>query len=197
MGLDLTPAVMAYSAAGGRSGAVIFSRKRSPYLTSGRLADVIAALQIMGAGERPEKTIEGWTKELSHGDSESDLEKWTSVFTQHPEFFLVYHLPSDTTLKAALRWRYTNKLYDSNSGKEYTPAERETLTERQRSLLTTKPLTSDAVASLMDTAIELHSRALEELSASRWWVPILAACLGFGGAVLGAIIAALWTHKGG
>lgn len=179
----------------GRS-AVIFNPRKSPYLKSGRLADVIAALQIMGAGERPEREIKGWAKELSYSESESDLEKWASVFKEHPEFFLVYHLQDDATPKAALRWRYTNKLYDSKIGKEYTPQEKEFLPEKERWLLTTRPLTSDAIAALMNTAIELHSRAIEELSASRWWVPIMAACLGFGGAVLGAVVVALWgAHR--
>jgi hypothetical protein len=41
-------------------------------------------------------------------------------------------------------------------------------------------------------AIELHSRAIEELSVRRWWVPVLAAFLGFVGAIIGAIIAAFW-----
>jgi hypothetical protein len=58
---------------------VIFGRERSPYLKSGRLADVIAALQIMGAGERPERAIKGWARELSYSESESDSEKWASV----------------------------------------------------------------------------------------------------------------------
>jgi hypothetical protein len=44
----------------------------------------------------------------------------------------------------------------------------------------------------MNTAIELHSRAIEELSARRWWVPILAAFLGFFGALIGAFFG---SHK--
>jgi hypothetical protein len=171
---------------------MIFGRARSPYLKRGRLADVIAALQIMGAGERPEKEIRHWAKELSYSDSDTEVAKWTAVFREHPEFFLVYRLQGDPNLKSALRWRYTSKLYDTTTGKEYTPEEKDLLPEKQRWLLTTKPLTSDSIATLMSTAIELHSRAIEELSASRYWIPILAACLGFAGALLGAIIAAVW-----
>jgi hypothetical protein len=110
--------------------------------------------------------------------------------------FLVYHLRDDPTPKSALRWRYTNRLYDARTDKVYTPEEKEALPERQRWLLTTRPLASDAIATLMNTAIELHSRAIEELSARRWWVPILAACLGFGGALLGAVVSSLWgAHR--
>src|SRR5262249_431154 len=127
------------------------TRERSAYLKQGRLSDVIAALQIMGAGERPEKTIMSWAKELSYDDSDTEVDRWTAVFKEHPEFFLVYRLQGDPTLKAALRWRYTNKLYDSKSGKEYTPQEKEDLPEKQRWNLTTKPLASDAIAALMNT----------------------------------------------
>ncbi len=169
---------------------------RSPYLKDGRLPDVIAALQIMGAGERPERAIKGWAKELSYNDSGAEIDRWTAVFREHPEFFLVYKLQDDPTLKSALRWRYTNKLYDSKTGKEYTPQEKEELPEKERWRLTTRPLTSEAIAALMNTAIELHSRAIEELAASRWWVPVLAAFLGFVGALLGSIVAALWgVHR--
>jgi len=171
---------------------MISRQKTSPYLSEGRLADVIAALQIMGVGERPENEIKGWAKELSYSESDIEVARWTAVFTEHPEFFLVYKLRGDETLKSALRWRYTNKLYDAKTGHEYTPQEKEKLPEKERWLLTTRPLASDAFAALMKTAIELHSRAVEELAASRWWVPLLAAILGFSGALLGAIIAALW-----
>jgi hypothetical protein len=89
---------------------MVFGRGKSPYLKSGRLADVIAALQIMAAGERPEREIRGWARELSYSDSQKELDKWMGVFREHPEFFLVYHLQDDPTPKSALRWRYTNRL---------------------------------------------------------------------------------------
>jgi hypothetical protein len=165
---------------------------KSPYLKHGRLSDVIAALQVMGAGERPENTIKSWAKELSYSDSDFEIDRWTTVFREHPEFFLVYALKDDPSLKSALRWRYTNKLFDSKIAKEYTSGEKAALPEPQRWNLTTRPLAIDAIATLMNTAIELHSRAIEQLTASRWWVPIFAAFLGFGGAILGAIVAALW-----
>ena len=161
----------------------------SPYLKSGRLADVIAALQVMGAGQRPEMEMVDWAKELSRSDVPAEIDRWTRVFSEHPEFFLTYVLHAQGNLKAALRWRYTNKLYDAKTGKEYTPEEKEKLPQKQQ---WDRRLTSDAVAALMNTAIELHSRAIEELSARRWWVPILAAFLGFFGALIGAFFG---SHK--
>jgi len=158
----------------------------SAYLKPGRLADVIAALQVMGAGKRPEKEIEGWAQELSRSETQEEIERWTRVFSEHPEFFLTYFLPGQENIKAALRWRYTNKLYDPVSGTEYTPEQKNDLSKEIQARLTTKPLASDAIQALMNTAIELHSRALAEVSASRWWVPVLAASFGFVGAIIGA-----------
>ena len=175
--------------------------KRSPYLSSGRLADVLAALQAMAAGQRPEKTIEDWAEELSREASPGEVARWSAVFREHPEFFLVYSLQKNSPPKAALRWRYTNKLYDAKTGAKYTPGQKAALTESEQWDLTTEPLSSDAIATLLKTAIELHSRALEELTASRWLVATLpsffGALLGAIIAASGAILAALWKAHGG
>jgi hypothetical protein len=166
----------------------------SPYLIKGRLADIIAALQVMAAATRPEAAIERWTDELSRSKNEYDMQRWTKVFIEHPEFFLTYKF--DNQLKAALRWRYVNKLYDPKTGTEYTPQEKEALPREQRWALTTRPLGGEQVSTLLNTAIELHSRAVAEQAASRWWIPILTAVLGFIGAVAGAMLTSLFgPHK--
>jgi hypothetical protein len=73
-------------------------------------------------------------------------------------------------LKAALRWRYAFNTVGPEIGKEYTPAEIKTLPEKQRELLTTKPLTGEQIETLLTTAIQLRASAMEELGESRWWV---------------------------
>jgi hypothetical protein len=105
----------------------------SPYLKDPRrLPDVIAAVQLMGAAQRPEKKISDWTKELTHDEKEEEIERWTAVFNDHPEFFLVYRLKGEADRKAALRVRYTNKLYDAIRQKEYTQEEKDKLGEKER-----------------------------------------------------------------
>jgi hypothetical protein len=158
---------------------------KSPYLKPGRLADVLAALQIMAAGQRPEGRIDWWVKQLSPGLGENQTKRWTAVFQEHPEFFLVYSLENDAALKAALRWRYTNKLYDHKTGKEYTQQEKEALPQDEQYLLTTRPMDGETVSILLKTAIELHSRAIEEFTARRWWVT---PAVGFGGVAFGALL---------
>jgi hypothetical protein len=152
--------------------------RQSPYLIPGRLADVLAAVQIMAAAERPERKVKDWANELDRNRENSTVERWKSVFSDHREFFLVYTLEGDNDLKAALRWRYVNKLYDSKTGKEYTPEEKEALPKEKQWSLTTKPLPADGVTALMDTAINLHNRAIEELGAARWWIPLLVIVVG-------------------
>jgi hypothetical protein len=164
----------------------------SPYLKPGRLADVLGVLQIMAAGQRPEAKISKWAEDLSRGIT-PQTERWTAVFEEHPEFFLVYTLPNDPEKKAALRWRYTNKLYDPMTGVKMTQQAKDLLPKAQQDLLTTKPLEGEEIAVLLKTAIELHTRAIEELNARRWWV---APVLGFSGAAFGAILAFVGVYLG-
>lgn len=169
---------------------------KSPCLKPGRLADVLAALQIMAAGQRPEGTIDHWADQLAGWHPEEQIARWMAVFNDHPEFFLVYNLQNDPVRKAALRWRYANKLYDSKTETKYTQEEKEKLNKQQRDQLTSPPLDPDAISVLLKTAIDLHSRAIDELNARRSWV---APALAFMGAIFGAILgfasAYLGMHK--
>ena len=160
----------------------------APYRIPGRLADVIAAIQVMASRKRPEAKIEDWAYEFDRNDDAVTVARWTAVFKDHREFFLTYRLPGEKGLKAALRWRYAFKTFDAESGKEYKPAEIETLPEEQRWSLTTKPLSGEQIQTLLNTAIGLHARAMEELRESRWWVPVFAAILGFIGAIFAVIL---------
>src|SRR5579872_7420347 len=168
--------------------------EKSPYLKKGRLADVLAALQVMSIGERPEAEIDNWATKLSNVSiQQDDVDRWTALFREHPEFFWTYTLAGQTKEKAALRWRYATRLYDPINDKEYTRAAKALLPQADQDKLTGKPLDADAVNALMNTAIELHSRAIAEEGAKNWWIPLLAAVLSFVASLAGAYIGA---HKG-
>jgi hypothetical protein len=160
------------------------------YIKPGRLADVIAAIQVMASTERPEKVIEDWAHELDRNREDATITKWANVFEEHGEFFLTYRLEGKP--KAALRWRYAFRNYDSKTGKEYTPEEIESLPQKERWLLTTRPLTGDQIETLLNTAIGLHTSVLEALNARRSWIPLVAAGLGFLGAIVGNLLSALF-----
>jgi hypothetical protein len=162
------------------------------YLKPGRLADVIAALQLLGAGERPEGHSEDIAARLSPNDNQGRIEHWQQVFSEHPEFFLVYTLPGDSKPKVALRLRYTSKLFDPETETLYKKGEIANLSAEVKFRLTTKPLDGDDIEALMSTAIELYDSAVAERSDRRWWIPILAAVLAFVGAVGGSLLSAFF-----
>jgi hypothetical protein len=160
----------------------------SPYLKSGRLADVVAAVQFMGVSGRPEAEIRDWTQRLSGNVAESEMQRWTAVFGEHPEFFHVY--TQNGKPKAALRVRYANRLYDEIDDKMYTRGERDGLPSVIKDRLTTKPLEGEMIGAMADTAIAFHARASEDRAARTRWIPLIAAFLGFLGALAGGYIAA-------
>jgi hypothetical protein len=45
---------------------------------------------------------------------------------------------------------------------------------------------ADDIRSLIDTAVGLHSRALDQQKERRWWLPLVTAVAALFGAVLGA-----------
>ena len=66
-----------------------------PYRKRGRLADVIAAIQVMASAERPEGKIKDLAYELDRNADAATTERWTSVFQEDREFFITYRLKGD------------------------------------------------------------------------------------------------------
>ncbi len=165
----------------------------SPYLKSGRLADVVAAVQFMGVSGRPEAEISDWTQRLSGNLDESEMQRWTAVFKEHPEFFHVYTLKGKP--KAALRVRYANRLYDEIDDKMYTRGQRDGLPPEIKDRLTTRPLEGEMIGAMADTAIAFHARASEDRAARARWIPLVAAIFGFLGALAGGYFAAQKTEQ--
>ena len=69
----------------------------------------------------------------------------------------------------------------------------EALTDTQRRRISRIPLRSDELSALIETAVNLHSRAVEDERERRWWVEhavaFTAAASGLVGTVVGALIA--------
>jgi hypothetical protein len=164
---------------------------KDPYLKEGRLADVIAAVQVMASAKRPEGKITNWVESLEGKVNKKTIAHWTSIFQDHREFFLVYTLEGESEIKAALRLRYAFKSYDPETWIEYKPEDLRQLDKQIRDRLTTRPLTGDQIQALLNTVIELNNRALAEQSARRWWIPLITALLGFVGAIAGGLLSGL------
>ncbi len=156
----------------------------SPYLRDpGRLGDVIAAIQAMATYKFYKLSFAGWADRMSADEALAD--RWKLVFLEHPEFFRL----DSTREKASLVWRRQfPKRYDVDAEKALTSAEYETLTNEQKIRVSRVPLSSSDIKALVDTAVNLHSRALEHQKDKRWWVALAGAVGGLVGSVLGTLL---------
>ncbi|MEO1224520.1 MAG: N-carbamoyl-L-amino acid amidohydrolase [Pseudomonadota bacterium] len=164
----------------------------SPYLEPCRLGDVIAAIQVLAYYKFYRLDVAEWAERIS-GDR-SLAEGLGMVFHDHPEFFQLS--TGDRGPKAALVARRSfTRSYDVDAGEGISKAE--AMKRRDDadawSRLSRRPLTPDETAVLIRTAIDMHSRAVEQRSAGRWWVPLAGAAIGFAGGIastaLGVLIA--------
>lgn len=154
----------------------------SPYIKRpGRLADVIAAIQAMAAYKFYKLDFKGWADRIS-GD-ESQACKWEQVFKEHPEFFRL----DSARERASLVWRRQfPKRYDVDAERVITSVEYDALSDYSKQRISRNPLSSSDIKALVDTAIDLHSRALEHQRDKRWWTALMSGV----GAIVGAFIGA-------
>ena len=106
----------------------------SAYLEKDRLAQIIAAVQIMGTSDWPSGSLNRWVSELEAGAQLTpkqlgltpihfgERKKWAAVFEQHPEFFKTFTVAGEE--RVALRWRFSQSV--NSKGK--TPAAAATVT---------------------------------------------------------------------
>ena len=160
------------------------SNRTSPYLANtNRLPDVIAAIQAMATYKFYKLDFEGWADRIS-GD-ETTAEHWRSVFEEHPEFFRL----DGAKEKASLVWRrQRQKLYSVDREQRITRDDYDQLTGAQKDRISRMPLNADEISTLISTATDLHTRAIEQRREYRWWIPLIAALFGsFLGALVGSL----------
>lgn len=159
-------------------------RTLSPYLRDpNRLGDVIAAIQAMATYKFYKLTFTGWADRMSADKSQA--EKWKAEFLVHPEFFRL----DSARAKASLVWRRQfPKRYDVDAEQVLTNAEYEALTNEQKLRISRVPLSSSDIKALIDTAVNLHSRAIEHQKDKRWWIALASALGGLLGALIGAAL---------
>jgi len=157
--------------------------QKNPYLSDGRLGDVIAAITVLGTYKFYKLNISRWADRIT--GSSRGIDRWHSVFKEHPEFF---RLTSDGD-KVSLVWRRQfPRNFDVDAEPEHEPDhEIEGLTE---SRISRRPLTPTEVGELIGVAIKLHDRALEQEKARVWWLPLAAAGLSLVSVIVGALLTA-------
>jgi len=157
--------------------------KKNPYTGNGnRLADVIAAIQVMATYKFYKLDFAGWADRIE-GRSEN-AGYWKTVFEEHPEFFRL----DCKRERASLVWRRNyQKRYDVDKDAKITREVFQEMSEEAKARVSRIPLMNADISTLIDTAIKLHSRELEYKKDSRWWI---SGVIGLGGVLLGAAIKA-------
>lgn len=156
------------------SGAVVMSKRDTPYTSNtNRLADVIAAIQVMGTYKFYKLDFSDWASRI-----EGDYEKtahWQNVFKQHPEFFRL----DRNRQHASLVWRRTyQKLYDVDNNELISRLRFNELSDEEKNRISRSPLSNSDISTLVNTAINLHSSEISHKQDSRWWLGAALALLG-------------------
>lgn len=159
-------------------------REQTPYTdNSGRLADVIAAIQVMATYKFYKLGFSDWADRIC-GDGQKG-EYWRDIFIQHPEFFRL----DGSRRQASLVWRRNyQKLYNVDLQENISREDYKKLAEGAKQRISRTPLRNSDISTLISTAIDLHSREIENKKDSRWWI---SGVIGLIGVILGAFINAL------
>lgn len=122
----------------------------------------------------------GWADRIAGDPSEGA--HWKQVFEEHPEFFRL----NTERDRASLVWRRQHqRRYHVDQERTLSKEEYKALPDAQRSRVSRLPLVAAEVGTLIQTATNLHSRALEHQRETRWWIP---AAVGLVGVILGALL---------
>jgi|688.fasta_scaffold76245_5 hypothetical protein len=160
----------------------------SPYLLhQGRLADVIAAIQVLGSHLWDSREIKDWKENI--GEKPLSANEWEAVFMDHPEFFgkdisdgREYHF---LRLRRAYEQTVDTKTQRELSEQEL--AHYKAHDSYSPNNLARRVLTPNQIEALIKAAVELHVRAAAFQDRKRWWwIPLLSAALSFLGALSGA-----------
>jgi len=151
--------------------------ERNSYLKEHRLADVISAITALGTYKFYKLDFAAWGQRISGTSKGANY--WEAVFKEHPEFFRV----NSGDNKASLVWRRQfPRNFHVDDIKETVPDDEIDGTAEDR--ISRKPLDAEQITALIDVAVKLHDRALEEHKARKWWIPLVTAALAFIGGLL-------------
>lgn len=139
--------------------------KSSPYLKEGRLAHVIAAIQVMGVYKFYKLPYYKWAERIAGNNPNEYV--WEDVFKDHPEFFRI----DQDEKRASLVWRRNlPKLYNVDVDDKITSDDYKNLDEEQKKRISRNPLRDEDINMLINSAIQLHSSAIKHKAERRWWI---------------------------
>jgi hypothetical protein len=185
---------------------------KSHYLEKDRLANVIAAIQILAVSDRASGSLNRWVAELEASEELTaeqldrspvkfaERKKWLTVFEQHPEFFKTYTMHGDQ--RVLLRMRYAQSVNEEQK-RDAAPSAADNKDKPEdgddRANVASKPLSAEQIQMLINTAIELHDREAAAERGPERFRPFLMATIGaiLGTVAGGAVIVLLGMFQGG
>jgi hypothetical protein len=158
-------------------GSVPSLSRQSPYLRNpARLADLIAAIQVLGTYKFSTRPVSRWEKRL--GRKPVSAESWLALFGEHPEFFT----QQDPDLVSLVWRRSKERNYDTFEDKllprDIAARMAEQDPESQAARLSRPPLDTGEISKLIDIAVSLHEREIKHRQERRWWYAAVIAAAG-------------------
>ena len=158
-----------------------FWKDKNPYMKENRLPDVVAAITALANYRYYKLSYEACAERIQNYPEKA--EHWKKVLKEHPEFFRV----SEKT--ASLVWRrQMPKRFDVKTSEEITRQAYEKLSSAEKAEISRRPLLAAETTALIDTAIKLHERAIEQSNQSLWRHPLFLVVIGFSGAFAGSFL---------
>ncbi len=154
----------------------MLSFSKSPYTrNAARLADLIAAIQVLGTYRFASRHLSKWEKRL--GRTPVSADNWLSIFSEHPEFFTIQGE------NVALVWRRSKERdYDTFEHRQLSREEAIALAdgdpEANAVRLSRPPLDTAEISKLVDLAVNLHEREINHQQERRWWFAAVVAVIG-------------------
>jgi hypothetical protein len=134
-----------------------------------RLADLLAAIQVLGTYEFASRDLKSWADRLGRNPGSAD--DWNDVFTDHPEFFTI-----DSKNLISMVWRRSFKRDYDIEYKKVAIGERLKELEKyeeenpESRVLSREPLNQGQIEHLCNMAINLHEREIQHRQEIRWWL---------------------------
>lgn len=156
----------------------------SPYLRSpGRLADLIAAIQVLGTYRFASRPSVKWETRL--GRRPVSAPTWDALFVEHPEFFT----KQGDVVSLVLR-RSMVRNFDTIEGRCLSFSEASVIAAQEEEnggeqRLSRPRLKSAQIGQLVDIAIGLHESEIRHSQERRWWI---GAALVLVGIIVGAVL---------
>ncbi|PLP98896.1 hypothetical protein [Cupriavidus pauculus] len=155
----------------------MFKKRNREYLRDGRLADVLALIQILALHEKTRRINSRLENELRGKPNTAD--DWVTIGRQHREFFnVVTPKEEGKSPNVALIARDSQEWEPSAKGEDVKPV-----------------LPLETTIKLMDMATELHDRQHASSQAWRNWVlPMIVSGLALAGSIGSAYLTTFWKQ---